>query len=150
MADIGAGNNKTIRVNRVRRIRHQHVIARTQSGQRQMRQTFLRADGGNHLGFRIEINIEFALVPARHGAAQTRNTLRLAVTMGTTTAGGFHQLINNVFWRVLIRVTHRHIDDVLPRRSCRHLHFADHIEDIRRQALNAREVSIHNGVLILR
>ena len=37
VADIGAGNNKTIGMNRISRIRHQYRITRTDGGQRQMR-----------------------------------------------------------------------------------------------------------------
>jgi hypothetical protein len=75
-ADVGAGDDGAVDVDRVRGIRHQHRIAAVQRGEHQVGEAFLRADGHHRLGFRVEIDVVAALVPVADRLAQARNALR--------------------------------------------------------------------------
>lgn len=76
MADIGAGDDAAIGMNRVGRVWHQHCIARTEGRQRQMRQAFLGTDGDDGLGLGVEIYGVAGLVPVADGAARRRGMPR--------------------------------------------------------------------------
>ena len=58
IAQARACNNKAERMDRVRRIRHQHNIARRGNGHRQIGQSLFRTYGRNHLAFRVKLDAE--------------------------------------------------------------------------------------------
>ena len=49
------------------------------------------------------------------------------------------QLVDDVLRRRLVRIAHAKVDNVFTAAARRHLDFADFVENIRRQTLNARE-----------
>ena len=48
-AQVAVGDDHRVRVDRVRRVRHEHAVARLQDGQREMRHALLGADGRDDL-----------------------------------------------------------------------------------------------------
>ncbi len=58
----------------VRGIRHQHHVSRPGGGQNQVRQPFFGANGGDSLGFRINIDVIPSFVPIRYGFPQLRDS----------------------------------------------------------------------------
>ena len=54
VTDVGAGDDHAIGVDRVGRIGHQHRVAGTDRGEREMREPLLGADGDDRLGVRVE------------------------------------------------------------------------------------------------
>lgn len=74
-ADVGAGDDRAVDVDRVAGVGHQHGIATVQGGQHQVRQAFLGADGDDGFGIGIELDRVAALVPVTDGLAQARDAL---------------------------------------------------------------------------
>ena len=119
-------------------------------------QAFLRADGGDDLGLGVELDVVAGLVPARHGAPQARDALGDRVAMGMRAVlvvqfrahvvgfgaadAGLDQLVDDVLGRRLVRVAHAEIDDVLATGPGRFPALGDDVEDVGRQALDAREI----------
>src|SRR5690606_40715709 len=89
-------------------------------------------------GFRfgIDLDVEAALIPGRNGLAQARNALRHGIAVGVGALYSLDQLVNNMLGCGAVGVAHRHVDNVFPAPTRRHLQFARYIEDIRRQALD--------------
>ena len=75
-ADVGAGDDRAVDVDRVRGIGHQHRVAALEAGEHQVREAFLRADGDDRLGVRVELDAVAALVPVADRLAQARDALR--------------------------------------------------------------------------
>jgi hypothetical protein len=57
--------------------------------------------------------------------------------MGRGSLGGLNELFNDVRGRRTIRITHRHIDNVLTTPASRHLELSGDAKNIRWQPLNA-------------
>ena len=83
-ADVGAGDDRAVDVDRVRRVGHQHRVAALEAGEHQVREALLRADGDDRLGVRVELDAVAALVPVADRLAQARDALRhrVAVRVG--------------------------------------------------------------------
>lgn len=73
VAYIGTGDDKSVGMDRVSRVRHQHGIAGTHGRQCQMRQPLFGADGNNRLAIGIELYIIAIAIPARNRPAQPRD-----------------------------------------------------------------------------
>ena len=139
MADIGAGDNAAIGVDGIGRIRDQHGIARSESRQRQMRQSFLRANGNNSLPFGVEVHVITAPVPVRDSLAQARDTPGERVAVGVASLRRLDQLVHDMPGSRLIGIAHAEIDDVFAARTRGRLQLINDVKDIRRQAFDAGE-----------
>ena len=76
VADIGAGDGKTVGMDRIGRVRHQHRITRAHGGQRQVGQSLLGAYGDNGMPVVIQIDIIASAIPVADRLAQPRNAAR--------------------------------------------------------------------------
>ena len=88
-ANIRAGDDRAVNVNRVARIRHQRRIAAIQRGEHQVREAFFRADGDDGFGVWVEPSAVALRIPVADGLAQTRNTFRHAIAVGVAAQCGF-------------------------------------------------------------
>ena len=92
------------RVHRVRRVRHQRDVAGIQEAERRVADAFLRADERQHLGIRVQVNVEPLLVPVGDGAAHFRQAIGFGVAMIRRVLRGRQQPVNDRLWRRYVRV----------------------------------------------
>ena len=78
--DVALGQGDGVDVNEKRRVGHNGRVARPHQRKAHVRKAFLRADGRDHLGGRIEVDAVQPLVLAGQFAAQIENADRLRVT----------------------------------------------------------------------
>ena len=95
-ADVGAGDDRAVDVDRVARVGHQHRVAAVERGEHQVREAFLGADGDDRLAVHVEVHVPAALVPLADGAAQARDALRDRVAVGVLALRHLHQLVDDV------------------------------------------------------
>ncbi len=145
VTNIGAGDHRPVDVDRIARVRHQHRVAATERGERQMRNPFLGADGDDRLGFGIELDAPAALVPLADRAPQARNAARHGVAVRVRSLHGFDELVDDVPGRGAIGIAHPEVDDVLPAAAGGHLELRGDIKDVRGEALDARELRPDRG-----
>ena len=138
-ADVGPGNDRAIDMDRIARIGHQDRVAAIQRRQHQVGQAFLRSDGDDCLAVGVEVDAVARLVPPGDRATQPRYALRHRVPVGIGALHRLDQLVDDVTRRRAIRIAHAHVDDVLAAPARRHLQFGGDVEDIRRQARDARK-----------
>ncbi len=142
--DVGAGDDRTVDVDRVAGIGHEHGVAAVQACEHQVREPLLGAYGDDRLGVRIEFDAVAPPVPGADRAAQPRDALGHRVAVRVAALGGFDELRDDVRGRGPVRVAHAHVDDVLARMPRRHLQLVGDVEDVRGKALDAGELS-HGG-----
>ena len=135
-ADVGAGDDRAVDVDRVRRVGHQHRVAAVQGRQHQVREALLGADGDDGLAVRVERNAVAPLVPVADRPAQPRDAFRHGIPVGILPLRRFDQLIDDVPGRRPVGVAHRQVDDVLAAPARRHLQLVGDVEDVGRKALN--------------
>ncbi len=130
-------------------IGHQHHVPGLHRGQHQVRQALLGADGGDGLGFRIDVHPEAALVPMGDGQPQLGNPPGGGIPVVGRFARGLDELRHDVGRGGQIGVTHSQIDDVFPAPPGLHLQGVDRGEHIRGEALHAGEFfyGLHAGLL---
>ena len=56
MTDIGAGDHRSVDVDRIARVRDEHDVARIEGREGKMRDALLAADGHDRLGIEIELD----------------------------------------------------------------------------------------------
>ncbi len=139
-ADVGAGDDRAIDVNRIARVWHQHGVTAIERGEHQVRQSFLRADRDDRLGVRIELDTVSLLVPGRDRAPQPRNAFRYRIAVRVLALHRLDQLVDDMTRRRAIRIAHAHVDDVLAAPTRSHLQLTGDVEDVRGQALDARKL----------
>ena len=125
---------------------HHHHIARGGDGLGHIGEALLGAEGRDHLGVRIELHAEAALVIGGLGAAQARNALGGGIAVGARLASGLDQFLDHMAGSRQIGVAHAEVDDVGPigpRKSLQAIHLFEHIGW---QALDAMEVA-HRFIL---
>lgn len=148
MAHIGTSDDEAVGMNRIRRIGHQHGIARGHGGHGQVREPLLAADGDNGLSLGVERDSVAVLIPAADGAAQARDAARDRIAMGIAALGNLNQLVDDMLGRRLIWIAHAEVDDILAARSRRCLQLIDNVENIGRKPLDAAKVGLrrdHGG-----
>ena len=148
MADIGAGDDKAIGVNRITRVRHQHRVALVDGGQRQVRQTFLGTDGDNRLLFRIQRDAVAALIPGADRLAQARDALRYRIAMGVVAPRGLDHLVDDMRGCGLVGIAHAEVDNIFTALARLRLQLVDDVEDVGRKPLDAGGIglSVHRFV----
>ena len=139
MADVSAGDDRAVDVDRVAWIGHQHDVAALEGGERQVGNALFRPDGDDGLAVRIEFHPVPGLVPVADGLAQARNALGHRVAMGIRTLRGLDHLGDDVRRRRTVGVAHRQVDDVLAAAARGHLQFRRDVEHVRWQASDSRE-----------
>ena len=132
-------------MDRVAGIGHQDDVAGVQGGERQMRDAFLGADGDDRLALGIELDGEAPLVPVADRLAQPQDALGHRVAMGIAALRRLDHLVHDVAWRGLIGVAHAEVDHVLAPLAGGGLQLAGDVEDVGRQALDAREL-LHESI----
>ncbi len=156
-ADVGAGDDRPVDVDRVARIGNQHRVAAVERGEHEVREAFLGADRDDRLAVHVEIDVPAALVPLGDGAAQPRDAFRNGVTVRILALGDLDQLVHDMARRGSVGIAHREVDDVLARAASRHLQLVGDVEDVRRQALDALELEgdgydgvleVHGGAML--
>ncbi len=145
LADVRACDHRAVDMNWIARVRHQHRVAATERGEREMCDAFLRADGDDRLRLGIELDVPATAVPLADGAAQARNAARDRVSVCVRTLHGFDELVDDVPGRWSIRVAHAEVDDVLPAAAGGHLELGGDVENVRRKALDARKLRFRGG-----
>ncbi len=138
--NVGAGDDRAIDVNRITRVRHQYRVATIERRQHQMRQPLLGADRDDRLGVRIEFDAIALLVPGRDRAPQPGDPARYRVPVRILPLHGFDQFVDDVTRRRAIRIAHAHVNDVFAAPTRSHLQLTRDVEDVGRQALDARKL----------
>ena len=139
-AQVPVRDDHRVRVDRVRRIRHEHAVAGLKDREREMRHALLGADRRDGLRLGIELHAVAIAVPRGHGTPEPRDPLRGRVAVVLRIARGLDQLVDDVLGGGLVGIPHPQIDDVLAPSSRLRLEVVDDGEDVRRQALDPVEV----------
>ena len=146
-ADRGAGDDEAEGVDGVAGVGREHDVAGRGDRLREVGETFLRAQGDDHLLVGIERDVEAALVVSRLGLAQAGNALGRRIAVGRGLGRDFGELVDDVLRRRAVGIAHAEVDDVLAAGARRRLHRVDLGEDIGRQAADAVELVVHRAVL---
>ena len=137
----GAGDDEAELVDRIGRVGHQDRVARAGDGRCQVRQPFLGAEGGDHLGFRVQPDVEAPLVVAGQRPPQSGNALADGIAMGARVLHRLDQLGDDVRRRRAVGIAHAEIDDVLAGNPGLRLRRVDLGEHVGRQAADAVELT---------
>ena len=105
-ADVGAGDDRAVDVDRVARVGHQHRVAAVERREHQVREAFLRADGDDRLAVHVEVDVVAALVPLADRAAQARDALRDRVAVRVLALRHLDQLVDDVARRGPVGIAH--------------------------------------------
>ena len=143
MDDLGPGDDETVGVYGIARIRRQHHIAGDGDRGGEVGEPFLGAEGDDDLGFRVQRDAETALVIGGHGAPQAGDAARRRITVGSRLAHRFHEFVDDVLRSRLVGVAHAEIDHVATGGPGAALHVVDRREHVRRQAFDAFEMGVH-------
>jgi len=138
---LRTGNHRTVDVNRVARVGHQHRVALIQGRQHQVRQAFLGADGDNGLALGVDLDLVAFLVPVGNRPAQARNTLGRRVTVGVLTLGDGDEFFDDVRRGRAVGVTHAQVDDVFATTTGGHLQLGGDVENVRGESIYARKAA---------
>ena len=144
--DVCARNNRTVDMNGIRRVRHEHRVATIRTCKHQVCNTFFGADRHDGFLIGIDVDVELTLIPIADCFAQTRNAFGNRVAVRIVARCDFNHLIDNMFGSRTVGVTHRKVNDVFSSTTRCHLESARNVEDIRRQPFDARKVGIHMGL----
>ncbi len=140
VAHVGTGDDEAPGMDGIGGIGHQHRVTGTQAGERQVRESLLRADGNDGLGLGIEVHVVTRLVPVAHGTAQAGDAARHGVAVGILALGRLAQLVHDMLGRGLVGIAHTEVDDVLAPRPRFRLQFVYDGEDIGGQPLDAAKL----------
>ena len=121
-------HNHAVLMDRVRRVRRNHHIARTHGGEQQVGQRILGADGDDGVALRVQLHAVISEIALGDFLAQLGNSARLRVAMVARVACGLHQFRNHHARRSPIRVAHPQVDDVDLGRARLGAHLVNHRE----------------------
>jgi hypothetical protein len=134
-ADIGAGDDRAVDVDRVGGVGHQHRIAALEAGEHQVGEPLLRTDGDDRLALVIELDAVAAAVPLADRAPQPGNSLGDRIAVRVVALPRLDQLVDDVLRGRPVGIAHRQVDDVVAPSPGRHLELVGDVEDVRRQPL---------------
>jgi hypothetical protein len=120
-------------------------VPRAHRGQHEVGQPLLRSDRGDRLRFRVEVHVVFPLVPVADGQPQLRDPAGKRITVVPGVADRLDKLVDDVFRRGNIGVSHPQVDDVLAGVAQFRLELHHDRENVRRQTLDSREL-FHWGI----
>ena len=112
--DHPARDDEAVSVNGIGRIGREDHVPRRGDRLREVGEPFLGAEGRDDLRFRLQLDVEPALVIARHGAAQADDPARDRVTVRLRVARRLRQLVDDMGRGRHVRVAHAEIDDIAP------------------------------------
>ena len=115
LADVGAGEQRGVDVDRVRRRGHERGVARPDQHPHQVGQALLGPDGGHDLGVGVELDAERAQVQVGDGLAQLGDAPRRRVAVVAGVVGGLGQLLDRDVGRREVGVAEAEVDDVARR-----------------------------------
>ena len=138
--DVGAGDDRAVDVDGVAGVGDDDGVARVEDGEAEVGDALLGADGDDGLGVGIEIDVVAGLVPVGDGAAQAGQAAGDGIAMGGGLLRGLDELVDDVLGRGSVGVAHAEVDDVFAAAAGAGLHLAGDVEDIGREALNARKL----------
>ncbi len=140
-AHLGAGDHRTVDVDRIARVGHEDGVAMVEGRQHQVRQAFLGADGDDGFAFRVDLHVVAVAVPVRDGPAQARDAARGGVAMGVFALGDGAELLDDMRRGRPVGIAHAQVDDVLATATSGHLQFGGDIENVGGKAVDARETA---------
>ena len=140
LAHLGAGEQRRVDVDRVRRRRHQGAVTGAEQHPHEVRQPLLGPDGRHHLGLGVELDAEAAQVQRGDGLAELGDALarRVAVVLGVV--DGLGELLDRGVGRGQVGVPEPEVDDVAAGSTGRQLQRLDVREDVRGQAVDPSEL----------
>ena len=139
-ADLGAGEQGPVDVDRVARRGHQAGVAGLQQHPHEVAEPLLGPDGVDHLGVGVDLHPEAALIqggdrPAQRGQPPAR---RVAVVAGV--AGRLAELVHRDVRRGQVGVAEAEVDDVGAVVAELDLQIVDDREDVGGKAVDATEL----------
>ena len=137
-----AGDDEAVRMDRIARVGHQHRVPGRGDGLREVGEALLRTERHNHFRFRIEVDVEAALVVRSLRLAKPRDTARGRVAVRARVGGGFRELGHDVRRGGQVGIAHAEIDHVLAGSARARLHGVHFREHVRRQALQAMKFGV--------
>ena len=113
VADVGAGEQRGIDVDRVRGRRDEGGVPRSDQHPHEVGQPFLGPDGGDHLGVGIERHFELAEVEIGDGLADLGDSTAGRVPVVPRIVHGLGQLLHGHVGRRQVGVAEPEVDDVV-------------------------------------
>ena len=145
LTDVGAGDDRTVDVDRIAGVGHEHGVAAAERREHQMRDALLRADGDDGFAIGIELDAPAALIPVADRAAEPRDALRHRVAVRVAALHRLDQLGDDVRRRRAVGIAHAEVDDVLAAAAGGHLQLGRDRKDVGRQAREARKLRFGSG-----
>ncbi|EQD24124.1 MAG: hypothetical protein D084_Lepto4C00575G0001 [Leptospirillum sp. Group IV 'UBA BS'] len=139
MANRGSRQDEAEGMDRIGGVGNQNPVARIDGGERQMGDSFLRADGDHRFGVGVENHIVAPGVPGGNRLPKPGNPLRGRVPVVAGVAHGLDKLVHDGRRSREIGIAHPEIDDVLPPAPGGELHVVDGTEDIGRKLTDSLE-----------
>jgi hypothetical protein len=118
----------------------QHHVAGRRDRLGDIGKSFLRAERGDDLGVRIELDAKTPPVIGGLRLAQASNAARGGIAVGARLAEGVLQLLDHVGRRRKVRIAHAEIDDIGARVPRGRLGLIDLFEHVRRQTADAVKI----------
>ena len=129
-------------VDRIARGRHDRGVPRAEHHPHEVRETLLCADGRDHLGLGVEVNIKEQLVAVRDRKTEVRYAPARAVAVVLRVVGGLGELLDRDVGARQVGVPEAEVDDVAPVGARVSLQAVDLSEDVRGQARDAAELHL--------
>ena len=140
VADLGAGEDGTPDVDRVRRAGHERGVAGAEQHPHQVREALLGADGAADLRVGVELDAELALVEVGDGQPQLRDALARGVAVVARVAHRLDELVDGDVGRRNVGVAETEVDDVDAGAPGLDLQRVHDPEDVRRQRVDPAEL----------
>ncbi len=140
LADVGAGQQRAVDVDRIGRGRHQRGVARLQQRPHQVREPLLGPDGVDHLGLGVELHAEPPQVEVGERLAQLRDAPARGVAVVAGVVHGLGQLLDRHVGRGEVRVAEAQVDHVGAGSPGLDLQRVDDGEDVGRQRRDPAEL----------
>ena len=124
------GHDHAPLVDRVRRVRHRHGVARADRREREVRQGVLGAHGRDGLRVRVERDAEVGGVPLADLLSQLRYPARERVPVVALVLGRLGELVDHRARRRAVGIAHAEVDDVEARAAGLGPHRVDFRENV--------------------
>ncbi len=145
VAHLGAGEDRTPDVDRIRRARHERGVTRAEQHPHEVGEALLGPDGAAHLRVGIELDAELALVEVGDGHPQLRDAAAGRVPVVARVAHRLDQLVDRDIGRRHVGVAEAEVDDVDPGTPGLDLQGIHDAEDVGRQRVDPAEFHVYEG-----
>ncbi len=140
LAQVGAGEERAVDVDRVAGAGHDGGVARLQQHPHEVAEALLRADGVGDLGLGVERDAPLALVERGDRLSQLGQPLAHGVAVVAGDAGRLGQLLHRDLGRRDVGVAEAEVDHVHASSPSLGLQVVDDREDVRRQVRDPAEL----------